>query len=317
MTDRSNSNDQAFFKLSRLNYFYIIELSYMDKKAQYLSTAHSINCNGRFINTSSPLVMGILNITPDSFFDGGKYNDHKFVLKRINGMLEEGADIIDIGAYSSRPGALDITEKEEQERLFSVLELIRNQFPEIILSVDTFRSGIAKGVVETFQVDIINDISAGEMDDKMFSTIAKLNVPYVMMHMKGTPQNMQQNVRYKNDVVFEVIDYLAEKKKRLDLLGVHDVIIDPGFGFGKSLDHNYELLNRLYEFRLLGLPILVGISRKSMIYKLLNSSPQEALNGTTALHMLALEKGANILRVHDVKEAKECIGLYEKLKSLH
>ncbi|MGQ1786628.1 MULTISPECIES: dihydropteroate synthase [unclassified Saccharicrinis] len=286
----------------------------MQKSNGFLNKPKTINCNGKLLDVSSPLVMGILNITPDSFFDGGRYKDNKFVLQRLTKMLKEGADIIDIGAYSSRPGAQHISEKEELKRLLSVLELARNKFPDSIISVDTFRSEIAKQVVKTFQVDIINDISAGEMDDRMFQTVAELNVAYIMMHMKGTPQNMQLNPFYEKDVVFEVIDYLAEKKRKLGLLGVHDVIIDPGFGFGKSMEHNYELMKRLNELKLLELPLLIGISRKSMIYKLFNGTPEEALNGTTALNMLALERGAEILRVHDVKEARECVGIYKKLR---
>ncbi len=283
--------------------------------SNYLKQPQTINCNGKLIDITTPLVMGILNITPDSFYDGGKYNNPAFVVGRVKQMVAEGADIIDIGAYSSRPGAEHIGEEEELLRLTEVLELIRKDFPEVIISVDTFRSSIAKKVVLDYNVDIINDISAGEMDDQMFETMAKLNVPYIMMHMKGTPQNMQKNPQYDKDVVYEVMDYLAEKYRKLSLLGVHDVIVDPGFGFGKTLEHNYELLNRLNELKLLELPILVGVSRKSMIYKLLDSSPEQALNGTTALNMLALERGAKILRVHDVKEAKECIILHEKIRN--
>ncbi len=278
----------------------------------YLNKPTTINCNGHLIDISEPRVMGILNVTPDSFFDGGKCNNQVAILSKVKQMLGEGADIIDIGAYSSRPGAQHITFQEEWERLASVLELVRKDHPDELLSVDTFRSEIAKRAVREFGVDIINDISAGEMDENMFATIAELNVPCIIMHMKGTPQNMQQNPVY-NDVVFEVIDFLAEKKKQLSLMGVHDVIVDPGFGFGKTLEHNYMLMNRLDEMKLLELPMLVGISRKSMIYKLLGTTAEEALNGTTALNMMALQRGANILRVHDVKEAKECIRIFSKV----
>ncbi len=288
----------------------------MQNSNSYLTKSSNINCNGRLVDISSPLVMGILNITPDSFYDGGKFNQVTYMLKRIQQMLDEGADIIDIGAYSSRPGAKHITEQEELQRLTKALDFIRTEYPEIILSVDTFRSGIATQIVEQFGVDIINDISAGEMDEKMFEIVAKLNVPYIMMHMKGTPQNMQQNPHYKKDVVIEVIDYLAEKKHKLSLLGVHDVIIDPGFGFGKTLAHNYDLMSRLNELKLLELPMLIGVSRKSMIYNLLGGSAGDALNGTTALNMMALERGASILRVHDVKEAKQCVTIYEAMNSV-
>lgn len=262
---------------------------------------------------TQPKVMGILNITPDSFYDGGRHNNGSVILNKVQQMLAEGADIIDIGAYSSRPGAEHITTEEEWERLTDVLKLIRKDKPDALLSVDTFRSEIAKRAVHEFEVDIINDISAGEMDENMFATIAELNVPYIIMHMKGTPQNMQQNPVYKSDVVFEVIGFLAEKKRQLSLMGVHDVIVDPGFGFGKTLEHNYTLMNRLDEMKLLELPMLVGISRKSMIYKLLGTTAEDAINGTTALNMMALQRGANILRVHDVKEAKECIRIFNQV----
>ncbi|WP_075590119.1 dihydropteroate synthase [Labilibacter marinus] len=286
----------------------------MRKDKSYINFPQKLNAGGRLIDISTPLIMGILNVTPDSFFDGGKYTNEDAILSRVEQMIQDGADIIDIGAYSSRPGAKHISEEEELERLNTVLASIRANYPEIIISVDTFRASVAACVVNEFKVDIINDISAGDMDEKMFETIARLNVPYIIMHMKGTPQNMQVNPNYEKDIVFEVIDYLAEKKRQLSLLGVHDVIIDPGFGFGKTLDHNYQLLNRLDDLRLLELPILVGVSRKSMIYKLLETSPEEALNGTTALNMVALERGAGILRVHDVKEAKDCISIFNKLQ---
>ena len=279
----------------------------------YLNTSHHINCNGRLVDVSQPMVMGILNITPDSFYDGGKYKYVDNILERVDQMLSEGADIIDIGAYSSRPGAKDISTNEELDRLKTALEPIRNKYPDILISIDTFRAEVAKYVVENYKVDIINDISAGDMDDKMLETVAKLNVPYIIMHMKGTPQSMQVKPEYEKDVIFEVIDYLAAKVKRLSHLGVHDVIVDPGFGFGKTLAHNYEILKRLEEFKILEKNILVGVSRKSMIYNLLGSTPAEALNGTTALNMMALERGAKILRVHDVKEAKECVTIYKQL----
>lgn len=274
----------------------------------------TINCKGEIIDFSTPLVMGILNVTPDSFFDGGVYNSKDKIISQLDKMLHEGADVIDVGGYSSRPGAKHISEKEELDRVLNTLEIIRNHNTECILSVDTFRAEVAKQAVEKFNADIINDISAGDMDDKMFETMAKLNVPYIIMHMKGTPDSMQKDVYYDNDIVNEIIDYLADKKYKLNLLGVNDIIIDPGYGFGKTLNNNFEILNRQKEFEILDLPILTGISRKSMIYNALNVTPQDALNGTTALNMVALNNSASILRVHDVKEAVECVKLYEKLK---
>jgi len=260
--------------------------------------------------------MGILNVTPDSFYDGGKYNNTVAILDRVSQMVKEGVDIIDIGAYSSRPGASDVSEEEEISRLDTALSLIRPQFPNVMISVDTYRASVAKIMVEKHQVDIINDISGGDMDVNMFETVAKLNVPYIMMHMQGTPQNMQNNPNYSGDVVCNVINSFSKKVEELKNLGVHDVILDPGFGFGKTLEHNYTILKRLKDFDIFELPLLIGISRKSMIYKQLNITPQESLNGTTALNMVALQNGASILRVHDVKEAKECISLYCKLQSV-
>lgn len=275
------------------------------------SKKESINCNGQLLMLNKPIVMGILNITPDSFYDGGKYSEMPLIESQIEKILNEGATIIDVGAYSSRPGAMHISEEEELKRLSPVLQLINKKYPSAIVSVDTFRANIAEKVVKDYGVAIINDISAGEMDSKMFETIASLNIPYIIMHMKGTPQNMQQNPIYKN-VINEIISYFSDKINQLKQLGVHDIIIDPGFGFGKTIEHNYELLNKLHKLRIFELPVLAGISRKSMIYKFLNKSPQEALNGTTVLNTLALTKGASILRVHDVQEAVEVINLYSK-----
>lgn len=275
------------------------------------SKKESINCNGQLLMLNKPIVMGILNITPDSFYDGGKYSEMPLIESQIEKILNEGATIIDVGAYSSRPGAMHISEEEELKRLSPVLQLINKKYPSAIVSVDTFRANIAEKVVKDYGVAIINDISAGEMDSKMFETIASLNIPYIIMHMKGTPQNMQQNPIYKN-VINEIISYFSNKINQLKQLGVHDIIIDPGFGFGKTIEHNYELLNKLHKLRIFELPVLAGISRKSMIYKYLNKSPQEALNGTTVLNTLALTKGASILRVHDVQEAVEVINLYSK-----
>ncbi len=283
---------------------------------KFIESSQYINCNGKLLNISEPKIMGILNITPDSFFDGGKYHDQDAIIDRIQNMLTEGADIIDIGAYSSRPGAVHITVQEEKQRLASALQVIRKKFPEIIISIDTFRSEIAQFVVEEYGVDIINDISAGEMDKKMFDTVELLNVPYIMMHMKGTPQDMQNKPDYEYDVVYEIIDYFSGKVEELKQRGVHDIIIDPGFGFGKTLDHNYELLNRMKELQIFELPLLIGLSRKSMIYNLLDSDPQKALNGTSILNMVSLQNGASIIRVHDVKEAKECVTLFNKLQSV-
>ena len=257
--------------------------------------------------------MGILNITPDSFFDGGKYTEEIAIKSRFEKLIAEGVDIIDIGAYSSRPGAKHIDLQEEWNRLSKALKVIRNLDASVCISVDTFRSEIAKRAVTEFNVNIINDISGGELDSEMFETIAALHVPYIMMHIKGTPQNMQINPTYEN-LIKEIMQYFSEKLTKLKRMGVNDVVLDLGFGFGKSLDDNYKLLKHLEDFLIFEHPILVGISRKSMIYKELQIKPENALNGTTALHASALLKGASILRVHDVKEAKETIQLIEKLK---
>lgn len=274
----------------------------------------SINLNGKLIWLHEPVVMGILNVTPDSFFDGGKYRTEYAVLKRAEQIVEEGAKIIDIGAYSTRPGADNISAKEEIGRLLPAVKLIRNRFSEIGISIDTFRSEVVEAVSSEAGLCMVNDISGGTMDDNMFETIARLKTPYVLMHIQGTPQTMQQEPFY-NDVVRDVVRDLSEKVNKLHQLGVSDVVIDPGFGFGKTLEHNYELLNRLDAFEEFRLPLLVGVSRKSMIFKLLNTTAGESLNGTTALNMLALQAGADILRVHDVKEAVETVAIYEKLKS--
>ena len=259
--------------------------------------------------------MGILNYTPNSFFDGGKYNTIKNALKQIDNMLIDGADIIDIGAISSKPGSKTLSLKDEKERLLPLFYELSKNFNNIVFSLDTFRSEIAKQFVNDFGVSIINDISAGELDSSMFNTISELNVPYIIMHMKGTPENMQNNPNYKKAVELEIIEYFAEKIDKLKLLGVNDVIIDPGFGFGKTIEHNYRLLNKLDSFKIVDLPLLVGVSRKSMINKLLNISPNEALNGTTVVNTLALQKGANILRVHDVKEAVQAINIIKMMKN--
>src|SRR6056297_1363840 len=283
----------------------------MQAKDTFFSRKLTINCGGELLDLSIPRIMGILNITPDSFYDGGKYISNTQIIDRVQQMINEGCDILDIGAYSSRPGAKDISEKEEINRLTPIIELIKKHFPDIILSIDTFRSVVAEHVIENFKIEIINDISAGDMDSRMLEVIARHQVPYIMMHMQGTPQNMQNNPKYEN-VVKEVIRYFAKKVDHLKLLGVNDLILDPGFGFGKTIDHNYQLLKHLNDFKIFELPILTGLSRKSMIYKYLNQSSNEALNGTSILNTLALLGGANILRVHDVKEAKETILLTQK-----
>lgn len=275
--------------------------------------ARYINVNGQLMDLSQPRVMGILNITPDSFYADSRKQTEKDIIARIHQILDEGGDFIDIGAYSSRPDASDVSPKEEMERLKYGLEILRNECPEAVVSVDTFRADVAKMCVEKYGVALINDIAAGQMDPEMFSTIAQLKVPYIMMHMQGTPQNMQKNPHYDNPVK-EIILYFAEKIEKLRASGVKDLIIDPGFGFGKTLAHNYEILDKLEELQMFQLPILIGISRKSMVYKLLGGGPEDALNGTTALHAIALMKGARILRVHDVKAATETVRIFQALK---
>jgi len=271
----------------------------------------TINCKDKLLNLDSPIVMGILNVTPDSFFDGGKYQYEKEILARATEIIDQGGTIIDIGGYSSRPGAKHISEQEELERVIPAIELILSKFPSALISVDTFRSKIARKSVEVGAC-MINDISAGEMDSNMFATIRELQVPYCIMHMKGTPQNMQKKPSYKN-VTEEVLFFLAQKIELLHKLGVNDILVDPGFGFGKTTEHNYELLKNLSFFKNLNKAILLGVSRKSMIYKTLGISPQESLNGTTALHSFSLQNGGTLLRVHDVKEAMETITLFNKI----
>ncbi len=274
----------------------------------------SINVNGRLLDLSHPQVMGILNVTPDSFFAGSRRQSEEEIAAHASQILDEGASIIDIGAYSSRPGADAVSTQEEMERLRFGLAIVRRQYPDAIVSVDTFRADVAKMCVEEYGVSIINDISAGEMDAQMFPTIVRLGIPYIMMHMQGTPQDMQQHPHY-DDLLKEVFLYFSRKVQQLRNLGAKDLILDPGFGFGKTLEHNYQLMNHLEEFRLFELPLLVGISRKSMIYRLLDGTPEDALNGTTALNTIALMKGANILRVHDVRAAVEAVRIVEKMKA--
>lgn len=272
----------------------------------------SMNCQGKLVDLSVPKVMGIINLTPDSFYEKSRQSNEKQLINRVDEIIKQEVDIIDLGAYSSRPGAIDISEKEEWARLQPALSVIRSKYPEVLVSVDTFRSKIAYKCVKEFNVNIINDISGGEFDKYMFSSVGELQVPYILMHMKGTPQNMQNNPKYKH-IIQEMLSYFAFKKEQLLKAGVKDIIIDPGFGFGKTLDHNYKIMNRLSEFQILENPILVGVSRKSMIYKYFNSTANEALNSTTVLNTIALEKGAKILRVHDVKEAVEAVKLYAKV----
>lgn len=273
----------------------------------------TINAGGRLLDLSQPQVMGILNVTPDSFYDGSRCPDMTAVAKRVETILSEGADMIDVGGYSSRPGCVDVSVDEEKRRLAIGFEAIRRLSPDAVISVDTFRAEVARWSVEEWGVQIINDISAGELDADMFDVVAQLRVPYIMMHMRGTPEAMmQQQYLHYDDVVADVLQYFAAKIDRLAYMGVNDIIIDPGFGFSKTVDDNYRLMRHLDEFARLGLPLLVGISRKSMIYKLLDVSPAESLNGTTALNVMALLGGAHILRVHDVKQAVEAVKIVGK-----
>lgn len=272
-----------------------------------------INCRGQLVDLSTPKVMGILNLTPDSFYDGGKYKSADDIIEQIAKMNNDGADFVDIGAYSSRPNASHISLEEETSRLMPVLELIVKEFPDLLISIDTFRSDIARMAIDKGAC-MINDISAGSLDKNMFTTIADLKVPYILMHMVGTPQNMQQNISYKN-LLTDIISYFSKKVFELRKLGVNDLIIDPGFGFSKTLDQNFELLNNLDLFASFDLPILVGLSRKSMLYKLLNTGPEDALNATTVANTIAVTKGVNILRVHDVKEAVELVKISNKTKN--
>ena len=272
----------------------------------------TINCKGTLIDLTRPRVMGILNCTPDSFFDGGKYKSEKELLTQTERMLNEGADFVDIGAYSSKPNADFVTEEEEIKRIAPVVELVIKHFPEAIISVDTFRAAVAKAAVEAGAA-IVNDISAGNLDENMLPTVGALKVPYIMMHMRGTPQTMVKLTDYE-DIVKEMLFYFSQKIAEAHSHGIDDIIIDPGFGFAKTLEQNYEVLNKMELFKMTDMPILAGMSRKSMIYKLLGITPQESLNGTTVLNTIALTKGANILRVHDVKEAVECIKIMMNFK---
>lgn len=270
----------------------------------------TVNFRGRLFSLDTPKVMGILNVTPDSFFSGSRKESQNDIVQRVGEMIEEGVDIIDVGGCSTRPGIELATEEEELTRIRLALTLIRNQWPDIPVSVDTFRSKVAAVAVNELGADMINDVSGGTMDKELFKTVASLQVPYVLTHIQGTPMTMQLQPHYEN-MLKEMVEYFSEKTARLRDLGVNDIVLDPGFGFGKTLEQNYELLRRLSDFQLFELPLLVGVSRKSMIYKLLNLTPEDSLIGTTALNTLALMQGAHLLRVHDVTAAKQCVALVQ------
>jgi dihydropteroate synthase len=276
------------------------------------SSNKTLNVGGRLIHFDSPKIMGILNITPDSFFDGGKYKDEKSILQLVEKMITDGADFIDVGGYSSRPGAKDITQEEELERVLSVIKVIVKNFPECILSIDTFRSEVARQAIEEGAL-MVNDISGGALDNKMFDLIARHHIPYILMHMKGTPQTMKSMAQYEN-LISEILDYFHPKLHQLHQMGVADIMIDPGFGFAKTITHNFELLKQLELLKILNKPMVIGLSRKSMIWKTLDTDPENALNGTTVLNTIALLKGASILRIHDVKEAVEAVKLTNFVK---
>ncbi len=273
-----------------------------------LTQKYTINCNGKLIDFSTPKVMGILNITPDSFFDGGLNNTLDSALAQTQKMLDHGATFIDIGGYSSRPGATNISPREEAERVVPIIKAINTSFPDALISIDTFRATVAQQAVHAGAC-IVNDISAGSLDQTMFKTVGKLGVPYIMMHMRGTPRTMQTQTKYAN-LLLEIRQYFSGKTVQAYAAGINDIIIDPGFGFAKTIDQNFEILQALSSFKMLDAPILAGLSRKSMIYKTLNTTPDKALNGTTFLNAIALQRGANILRVHDVKQAVECVTLH-------
>ncbi|MBC8005609.1 MAG: dihydropteroate synthase [Verrucomicrobia bacterium] len=282
--------------------------------SKFLKRKNTISLNGRLIDLSKPIVMGILNVTPDSFFDGGKYKTEINIVKRAEEMLEQGATIIDIGALSTRPGTEGISTREELDRLLPAVKAVRKAFPKAFISIDTYRSWVALEVIEECGPCIVNDVSGGNFDAHMFETVGRLGVPYILMHMLGTPLMMQENPEYE-DIIRDISLFFTDRVKKLTKAGVKDVIIDPGFGFGKTLEHNYELLNRLDSFKVFQLPVLVGVSRKSMINKLLGTKPEQALNGTSVVNTLALMGGCEILRVHDVREAVETIHIFNMLHS--
>jgi dihydropteroate synthase len=281
---------------------------------KFLKRKNFINLGGKLIDFSEPVVMGIINVTPDSFYNGGKLTDKKVLLATVEKMVKDGVSFIDVGGVSTKPGAKLISTKIELERLLPAVHAIRKNFPEIPLSIDTFRSWVAVRVIDEIGPIIVNDVSGGTLDSKMFETIGKMNVPYVLTHIQGTPQTMQENPYYE-DIIRDISTWLSERVKRLTKFGVKDVIIDPGFGFGKNMQHNYDLLNRLDSFKVFQLPVMVGLSRKSMVWKWLGTKPDGALNGTTVVNTMALLGGADILRVHDVKEAVEAIEILKALKS--
>lgn len=281
---------------------------------KFLKRKNSINLGGNLIHFSEPMIMGVVNVTPDSFYDGGKLTDTDTLLKSVENMIAEGAAFIDVGAMSTRPGASMISTKTELERLLPAVHAIRKNFPDIPVSIDTFRSWVAVRVIEEIGPIVVNDISGGSLDSKMFETIGKMNVPYILTHIQGTPQTMHEDPHY-DDVVREVSHWLSDRVKQLNKFGAKDVIIDPGFGFGKKILHNYDLLNRLDSFKVFQLPVMAGLSRKSMVWRLLDIKPEEALNGTTVINTMALLGGVDLLRVHDVKAAVEAIKIYKALKS--
>ncbi|KJF43813.1 dihydropteroate synthase [Draconibacterium sediminis] len=281
---------------------------------KFLKRNSTLHLGEKEVDLSIPVVAGIVNITPDSFFDGGKMEDETTMLKAVEQMVADGAGIIDVGAVSTRPGSKTVSTKEELARLLPAVKAIHKAFPEVALSVDTFRSWVAVRVIDEVGPIIINDISGGSLDSNMFETVGKLQVPYILSHIKGTPLNMQEDPQY-DDLIREVAQYFAERVKKLNKLGVKEVILDPGFGFGKTLDHNYELLNKLDAFKVYQLPVMVGLSRKSMIWKALDAKPETALNGTSVANTLALMGGADILRVHDVKEAVEAVKIFCEIKA--
>lgn len=272
----------------------------------------TLNCRGTLLSLQSPQVMGILNVTPDSFFDGGRYTRQDALLRQAEQMLKEGAAILDIGGMSSRPGAELISVEEELQRVLPAIEALHQTFPQALLSIDTIRGRVAEEAVGAGAA-IINDISAGAFDESMYPTVARLQVPYILMHMKGSPKTMQDNPDYE-DVVQTVLDFFIAEVGKLRALDVHDIVLDPGFGFGKTVEHNYQLLKQMHLFKILDLPLLAGLSRKSMINKVLKTKPEQALNGTTALNMVALQQGAKILRVHDVRPAMEAVKLWQQLE---
>ncbi len=286
----------------------------MEKIGSLFQGRQTLLSHGKLIDISKPLIMGVINVTSDSFFEGSQFRMRSRIARRAEQILLEGGSIIDIGACSTRPGSIPVEEAQEIRRLTRALSVIRKKFPEAIISLDTYRANVVKVMHANFGIDIVNDISAGELDPNMFQTVADLKIIYVLMHMQGTPKDMQENPHYENDIIKELFGFFTKKVEKLKLAGVKDIIIDPGFGFGKNADHNYNLLKNLESFKVFELPILAGLSRKSMIYKQLNTCPSNALNGTTVLNTIAIQNGAKILRVHDVKEAAEVIKLTEFIK---